>query len=70
MKYRFEQSAASGAWIVFDASTGQHVPGSVFANIGRGFTYQKGRWNGKRQVLDSFRAETFEELSERIEATQ
>ncbi len=65
--YRFEQSAAPGAWLVFDAATGQRVHGSVFENIGGdGFTYEKGRWNGQCQVRDSFRAPTLDELSEHI----
>ncbi len=65
-EYSFEHSAAPGAWMVVNAATGQHVRGSVFANIGSGFTYEVGRWDGKRQVIDRVRAETFKELSEAI----
>lgn len=66
-KYRFVPSAASGAWMIRD-SDGHPVDGSVFETIGGGFAYERGRWNGERQVLDHLRAKSMELLGERIES--
>lgn len=66
-RYRFPASCVPYAWVVADASTGRQVPGSVTRSISGAFTYQRGRWDGVRQVFDSFSASTLDELSAMID---
>lgn len=68
-RFTFPVSAAGpNARLVVDSWTGQQVAGSVFRSTVSGqFHYQRGVWNGTRQVYDTLSADTLDELSAKID---